>query len=242
MQSKPAAAAAAAPVPAARENGLPLDVLQRAVHRTLHEHAYAQIREALMVGRFLPGQKLTIRGLATALHISPTPIREALHRLTTEGALRAGPSRRLMVPMLSVEEFRELRDIRLALEGLATERAVSLITPAEIQLLRNSDAAIRELRRAGDIGGTLKAIHHFHHTLYAAACMPTLKHLIEGLWLRNGPYLHLLFPEYAGKEQGKLRAQTLAAIERRDAAAARRSMMADLNQTADYLIARLSNL
>ena len=49
-----------------------------------------------------------------------------------------------------------------------------------------------------------------------------------------------LFPEYAGKEQGKLRALTLAAIERRDAAGARRSMQADLNQTADYLIAQLS--
>lgn len=237
MKSK--AAAAAAPVMSAPAGALPLDALQRASHRTLHEHAYAQIREALMVGRFLPGQKLTIRGLATALHISPTPIREALHRLTTEGALRAGPSRRLMVPQLSSEEFCELRDIRLALEGLATERAARLITPAEVQLLRSADAAIRALRRAGDVGGTIQAIHRFHHTLYAAARMPTLTHLIEGLWLRNGPYLHLLFPDYAGKEQGKLRALTLAAVERRDAAGARRSMQADLNQTAEYLIAQL---
>lgn len=235
-------AAPAIPVPLAAESDLPLDVLQHASHRTLHEHAYGQIREALMVGRFLPGQKLTIRGLAAALHISPTPIREALHRLTTEGALRAGPSRRLIVPMLSVEEFRELRDIRQALEGLATERAVSLITPPEIQLLRTSDTAIRALRHSGDVGGTIQAIHQFHHMLYSAARMPTLKYLIEGLWLRNGPYLHLLFPEYAGREQGKLRAQTLAAIERGDASAARSSMQADLNQTAEYLIARLSTL
>ena len=247
MKSKTAAAAAplvsapesASPFVSAPESASPLDALQRASHRTLHEHAYAQIREALMVGSFVPGQKLTIRGLAAALHISPTPIREALQRLTTEGALRAGPSRRLMVPMLSGEEFRELRAIRLALEGLATEHAVRLITPAEVERLRSSDAAIRALRRAGDVGGTIKAIHQFHHTLYAAARMPALKHLIEGLWLRNGPYLHLLFPEYASKEQGKLRALTLAAVERRDAIGARRSMQADLNQTADYLIAQL---
>ncbi len=211
-----------------------------ATHRTLHEHAYQQIRQALMVGRFVPGQPMTIRGLAAALGISPTPIREALHRLVTEGALRAGSNRRLIVPQLSVDEFRELRQIRHSLEGLATERAVERITPEELAILRTSDARIRTLRRAGDVPGTIREIHHFHHSLYSAARLPTLKQLIEGLWLRNGPYLHLLFPDFAGREQGRHRARTLAAIERGDAQAARLSMQADLDTTADYLIERLS--
>lgn len=193
-----------------------------------------------MVGLCVPGQKMTIRGLAAALDISPTPVREALHRLTTEGALRAGLNRRIIVPQLSIAEFRELRDIRISLEGLATERAVPQITREVFGVLRETDAAIRAQRRAGNIPETIKSIHRFHHTIYAAAHMPTLKHLIEGLWLRNGPYLHLLFPEFAGREQGKLRAQTLAAIERRDAPAARASMQADLNETADFLIGVLA--
>ncbi len=194
-----------------------------------------------MIGRFVSGQKMTIRGLAAALDISPTPVREALHRLTTEGALRSEPNRRLIVPQLSIAEFRELRDIRISLEGLATERAVSQLTVEEVDALRQTDASIRTLRRAGDIAGTIKSIHRFHHTIYAAARMPTLKHLIEGLWLRNGPYLHLLFPDFASREQGKLRAQTLAAIERRDARAARVAMQDDMNNTADYLIGLLSS-
>ncbi len=221
-------------------NGAPFDALERARHRTLHEHAYTQLREALMTGRFVPGQKMTIRGLAAALSISPTPIREALHRLTAEGALRAEPNRRLIVPLLSIEEFRELRDIRISLEGLATERATASISSAEIASLKQLDASIRSLRRAGDISGTIESIHRFHHSIYAAAHMPTLKHLIEGLWLRNGPYLHLLFPDFAGRERGKIRAQTLAAIERRDPRAARLSMQADLEKTATYLIGLLA--
>ena len=98
------------------------------------------------------------------------------------------------------------------------------------------------LRTFGSAGGSCRLLFGqcFHHTLYAAARMPTLKHLIDGLWLRNGPYLHLLFPDYASREQGKLRASTLAAIERRDARAARVSMQADLNKTADYLIGLLT--
>lgn len=211
-----------------------------AEHRTLHEHAYQQIRQALMVGRFLPGQPMTIRGLAAALGISPTPIREALHRLVTEGALRAGANRRLMVPQLSVEEFRELREIRHALEGLATERAAQRITAAELETLSSIDSRIRALRKVGDVPGAIREIHHFHHNLYAAARLPALKQLIEGLWLRNGPYLHLLFPDFAGREQGQHRARTLAAVQRGDAQAARLSMQADLDTTADYLILRLS--
>jgi len=214
--------------------------LERATHRTLHEHAYEQIREALMVGRFMPGQKMTIRGLADALHISPTPIREALHRLNTEGALRAGSNRRMMVPQLSIEKFCELRDIRLSLEGLATERAVAVITSPVIKTLRDLDAAIRDQRRSGDIDATMRSIYLFHHTLYAAARMPTLHHLIEGLWLRSGPYLRLLFPDYTGREQGRTRAKTLDAVERGDAHAARASMETDLMQTADYLVGLLA--
>lgn len=226
--------AAAAPLEAA------LQSLQAAGHRTLQQHAYQQIREALMTGRFAPGQKLTIRGLAEALDLSPTPIREAVHRLTTEGALRLGSTRRLTVPQLSAAEFAELRDIRLALEGLATERAVPMLDDKQLRSLRRLDTAIHAQRRSGDVQRTMRSIQQFHHMLYAAAQLPTLKHLIENLWLRSGPHLHLIFPDFAGREQGQQRARTLAAIEQRDAPGAREAMLADLRQTADFLIGVLA--
>ena len=236
LKSMPAASHA----PAAPQELESFSNLKPAAHRTLHEHAYQQIRQALMVGRFVPGQHMTIRGLAEALGISPTPIREALHRLSAEGALRSQSNRRLIVPHLSIEEFRELRDIRLSLEGLATERAVARMTPQVLVTLQQGDARVRVLRKAGDVAGTIAMIHSFHHTLYAAAGMPTLKQLIESLWLRNGPYLHLLFPTYAEREQGKIRAATLAAVSIGDARAAKRSMQADIEAAADYLLQRLA--
>lgn len=69
--------------------------------------------------------------------------------------------------------------------------------------------------------------------------MPRLVEIIEGLWLRNAPYVNLLFPGYTREERGRLRAATLEAIGRRDATAARRSMEADVGRAADYLIALL---
>ena len=62
-----------------------LDTFAPIEHATLGDHAYEQIRLALMSGRFEPGEKLTIRGLSAQLNISPTPIREALRRLGAEG-------------------------------------------------------------------------------------------------------------------------------------------------------------
>lgn len=207
-----------------------------AEHRTLHDHAYAQIRNALMTGRFEPGQKITIRGLSAALAISPTPVREAVRRLAAEGAIEMQPNAWMKVPLLSVDSLRELRDIRTSLEGLATERAVFRISDEEIATLHEVDASIRELRGTGDVKNMIIRIHRFHHVVYAAARMPALKQMIESLWLRSGPYVNLLFTGYTKKERGQHRARTLAAIDRRDAAAARASMEADVGHALDYLI------
>lgn len=209
---------------------------QPAEHRTLHDHAYAQMRNALMTGRFEPGQKITIRGLSGALGISPTPVREAVRRLAAEGAIEMQPNAWMKIPLLSAEALRELRDIRTALEGLATERAASRITADEVAALHEIDDSIRALRGTGDIKSMIVRIHRFHHSVYAAARMPALTQMIEGLWLRSGPYVNLLFTGYTKEERGRLRAKTLAALDRRDAARARASMEADVGRALDYLI------
>lgn len=213
---------------------------QRAPRQTLHDHAYGELRRALMTGRFLPGQKITVRGLAAAFAISPTPIREAVRRLGAEGALQVEANRWMRVPLLTRAELQELRAIRVALEGMATEIAAERITPEELKALCAADSNIRALRGTGRTAETIVQIHRFHHTIYGAARMPTLKHLIEGLWLRSGPYVNLLFTGYTARERGKLRARTLAAMERRDGKAARRTMEQDVGQALDYLATRVA--
>ncbi|MCF5398349.1 GntR family transcriptional regulator, partial [Pseudomonas syringae] len=100
---------------------------------TLQDQVYRQIREALMSGRFQPGQKLTIRGLAEALGSSPMPVREALNRLSAENAFEVTETARLRVPMITPERLREIRDARVALEGLLAEKAVVLINDADLE-------------------------------------------------------------------------------------------------------------
>jgi len=213
-------------------------------HETLGDHAYGRIRQAILSGHFEPGGKLTIRGLSAQLAISPTPIRESLRRLVAERAVEIVPNRYIRIPVMNSSELRELRDIRTALEGLATERAVANVDAETLAHLHKLDAAIRKLRdqanRRGTSRGPVQAvvdlIHQFHFTLYRAADMPSLVRLIEGLWLRTAPYVSLLFPGYSRTERGNLRAMILTAVARRDTASARRLMEADIGGALDYLI------
>lgn len=109
-----------------------LPTLRQVSRDTLQDQVYRQIREALMSGRFQPGQKLTIRGLAEALGSSPMPVREALQRLSAENAFEVTETSRLRVRLMTVERLREIRDARVALEGLLAEKAVLLLQKADL--------------------------------------------------------------------------------------------------------------
>jgi len=203
---------------------------------TLRDQATRELRRMLMTGRFEPGQRLTIRGLAETLGVSMTPVREAVARLAAERAIEAEPNRWMRIPLLSAGELRELRDIRVALEGLATERAAARMTPALLEELAAREAEIVALRKGGEPKARIAAIHRLHFTIYRASAMPALVEMIEGLWLRSGPYVNLLFPGYTAQERGSLRGATLRALARGDAASARRSMEADVGNALDWLI------
>jgi len=205
-------------------------------HQTLRDNAYAQLREALMTGKFEPGQHITIRGLASALGMSPTPIREALRRLAAERAIEAEPNRWMRIPILSVDQLTELRAIRIALEGLAAAHAARRITDVELEEVRHLEAQIVALRPRGERKEMIPLISRLHFAIYRAAAMPDLLRIIESLWLRSAPYSNLLFPGYTRVERGKLRASAIAALERHDSLGTREFLEADIGGALDYLI------
>jgi DNA-binding GntR family transcriptional regulator len=207
-----------------------------AASSTLRDQATRELRQALMAGQFEPGQRVSIRGLAERLGMSMTPVREAVSRLAAERAIEAEPNRWMRIPLLTAAELRELRDIRVALEGLATARAAALATPALLAELQQREAEIVALRPRSDAKAMIPAIARLHFTIYRASAMPALVQLIEGLWLRSGPYVNLLFDGYTQQDRGSLRAATLRAIGRGDGVAARRSMEADIGNALDWVI------
>jgi DNA-binding GntR family transcriptional regulator len=155
----------------------------------LNARAYAILRERLLSGAYTPGALLNTRPLAAEFGMSPMPVREALARLRSDGALEALPNRAFRVPVLSESAFRELLIMRLRLEACACERAAIL---ASIGDARAVTEAYDDMVKAssGSLEIYLAAHRRFHFIIYELADMPLLKTFIEGLWLRMGPLLH----------------------------------------------------
>src|SRR5687768_10906333 len=82
----------------------------------LHQKVYIQLREAIMSGKFRPGESVTLRGLASALGTSVMPARDAVLRLVTERALHS-TGRSVKVPSLTFEQLQDIERFRILLEG-----------------------------------------------------------------------------------------------------------------------------
>lgn len=201
--------------------------LQRPGRATLHDRIFIRLEEQIVVGRFLPGQRLTLRGLAASLGTSLMPVRDALQRLESAGALVAQPNRTLVVPQLTGADLDELGEVRCAVEGLAAERAARRGDPAALGRLRERYRGLeREIER-GSLEGFLRANWLFHLAV-AEAGGPTLTSVIKSLWLRMGPTVRLSKPD--GRSLALAlppHARILSAIERGDADEAREAVRDD---------------
>ena len=210
--------------------------------QTLSADVYAQLKEQLMAGKMMPGEQISLRGVAVALGVSVMPVREAVHRLAAEQALELTPNRALRVPMMTASQFREITSIRINLEGLATEQATKALGDAAIrEIAAWHDSFASEMARPQPDGSRLIALNkQMHFAVYAGAGMPMLLKMIEALWLRIGPILNYDLrsgPRRVG-QRGALdhHSQLVDALKRRDARAARAALQADIETAADYIV------
>jgi DNA-binding GntR family transcriptional regulator len=171
---------------------LPLELVAR---ETMAGRVYAQLREAIMTGRFAPGQALSLRGVAEAVGSSTMPVRAALTRLQAEGALIDGPGRALMVPPMTLDLLEELRDVRISLEGCVAKRAASRMTKERLIALQAVFDAMNTHVEAGNAAGYLRCNFEFHIAIYTHGASDLTLAIIQNLWMRIGPFLNLVAPD-----------------------------------------------
>jgi DNA-binding GntR family transcriptional regulator len=214
-----------------------LDDVAPARADTLADQAYRRLHRALMTGGLLPEQVLTVRGIAEEYGVSLTPVREAIQRLVAEGALTVENARTIRVPRLGVETYREVLKIRLELEPMAARDAALRMDNAEMDRLDLVVAAHRAAIEAGEAHQTLTANTDFHMSIYRASAQPVLVGIIESLYLRVGPTLNLLFPQYCGSLTGhETHLLAVDALRRRDGGALAQAIRDDLTHGSKYLI------
>ncbi|WP_144637288.1 GntR family transcriptional regulator [Bordetella genomosp. 13] len=96
---------------------------------------YEALRAKAITHAFLPGERLNEGELANELHVSRTPLREALHRLTSEGFLRSIAGKGFFFRELDPKELFDLYELRMALELAAVQLAVERATDQQIDAL-----------------------------------------------------------------------------------------------------------
>ncbi|WP_101066920.1 GntR family transcriptional regulator [Roseovarius salinarum] len=195
-----------------------------------HEVIYRQLRDMVLFGDLTPGEPVTIKGLADRLGAGMTPVREAIRRLTAEGALDFQGNRRVCVPILGADGISEITLARQWVDPHLALRATEHAGLEDMTELAEIDATLDAAIARGDLRAYLEQNYRFHRRLYELARSPILADLAQGLWLRFGPSLRVVCGRMGTQNLPDRHKDMLDAMRARDAEAAARAIREDVIQ------------
>lgn len=149
---------------------------------TLADQVADRIVGAIASRRLASGERLIETELASALHVSRVPIREAIRILTSQGIVVSNPRRGARVVTLDAAWARQLHDARVAIERLGARLAAEMIKKDHVSLAR-LEAGVGAIERSrGNWLSVNRADIAFHSTVFDIAGSPlmlTLWHAIS---------------------------------------------------------------
>jgi DNA-binding GntR family transcriptional regulator len=205
-----------------------------------HEITYLRLRDMVLYGVLAPGQPVTIQGLIRDLDAGMTPVREAIRRLTAEGALVLHDNRRVSVPRMTPALLDQLVHVREAVEPKLAELACPHVTPDLLERLIEIDRGIEPAIRDADVQTYLRLNHAFHFALYEAAGATVLEDIARSIWLRFGPSLRVILARYINSGLPDRHAEALDAMRAGDAQALATAIREDIAQGIDQVRASLA--
>jgi DNA-binding GntR family transcriptional regulator len=152
-------------------------------HTMKTDVALELVRQAILEGRYPPGEKLRQTRVAEELGLSPTPVREALRRLQAEGLVTHSPHRGVRVSRVGVPEIAEMYRIIEVLEGLAVRLvAESPDCQATVASLERIQNRVEARLRRGNTRDWVQINNQFEDTIHAACNSARLQQVLKNLW------------------------------------------------------------
>ena len=210
---------------------------------TLRELTTGKLRDAILSLRFKPGEHLVERVLCEQTGVSRSCLREALQHLESEGLIERRGGRGVFVASITVEEARQIYEVRAALEPeigrLFSERA----TEDHINELFDSVEALSAAMAAHDIQGYVKALDRFYETLCAGGGNLVARRILHTLQGRMS-YLRAVTTAKASqsreRETVQLMQEMAEAARRRDPVEVAHRCRAFVDRSAAFAIHVLS--
>lgn len=195
---------------------------------TTQEYVYQRLRNAIMLGAIEPGTLLTMRGLAERLDLSPTPIREAVRRLSSENAIQVMDNRRMSVPVMTSARFEELVALRTSIEVHAAKRALPYISDIVIKNLTEIDARMDKFVSEGELDQLTLLNQAFHRILYTTNPDQVTMPVVESIWLQLGPFQRQVITRVKEYYEIDRHKEILSALTTRDAGALHEAITNDI--------------
>ena len=159
-------------------------VIERISVKTLRQEVYDQLRDKIISAEILPGETVSLRGLAEKFGVSLMPVREALWQLESERIIVIESNKRIRVNTLTAKEMEEALRLRLLLESTAAERACDLrpeeAVPKVRGILEAMDASLDRPKIY------MRRNTQFHFSIYAYSDSPLLLEYVGFLLSQQG--------------------------------------------------------
>lgn len=202
--------------------------------RTAHEAVRESMRQAIMRGDLQGGTRLIQSELAESLGVSTTPVREAMRDLATEGLIDFDRYRGAIVHTPTLDEVREIYEIRLLLEPAAARKAVHRISKKD---LRTASALLSQIDDEDDIGRFVDLNRSFHAVLLTPGVPARLEPILRVL--RDAAAIHVSASLKAQPSQMRdsnaIHHRLLDAYRRHDAEAAAELTSRHLSSTVETI-------
>jgi DNA-binding GntR family transcriptional regulator len=182
---------------------------KRNISSTRSEAVANELRRLIQSGELGPGTRLRQADIAERFMVSTTPVREAFASLARDGLVRQDAHRGAVVSSPSVDELREMYEIRGVLEALAARLASSKLTADDLRSLEEIASGMRGAAPEEYV----KLNRSFHRRIYAAAGRPRLLEIIEQLRELSANHLAVVIERLGPAYRARVQAEHEAIIK-----------------------------
>lgn len=153
---------------------------------TISARISKMLADRIISGAIEAGARLRQDHVAEEFGASHVPVREAFRLLESQGLVVSEPRRGVRVAGFTLEEVREVAEMRAALEALALRNAFPHMTKA---ILDTAEDANRAGDRARDVHAWEDANRNFHRIILTPCGMPRLLKTIDDLQTASARFL-----------------------------------------------------